>query len=493
MIGFLAAALRGRVLLCGSEAEKADREASACFGLAAGSLPWLRPEELERARHVVIAGALQPDIARTLESRLVRAIPGHLMTGGLKQTGPLGMRLVHWWLSPLGERVRRLDGLLTVLEEQGETDAVADVVEPFVTEWSHLLAEPQWEALCGTLRYRERPELRRAVRLREAQFGAFGLNWIRQKLSDLHPSAMAGKLEELLAPAKDRFVAVSQVTLALALLEDFVARGPTFEKMRGYAAEVLAQPRPLPQGRRLLFPSPGRSCGNTITDALELAKPYSLRVGHEVHGNQFYTLLRLYRQDGDSTLLRLIIRYVLEEYGAVGGNPSCFLLPFFAEVPGMDYTLLWVRREHQSLMQSIIERNFHYRPWDPVPERLTAVDYGEATGQEWASWSLERKVSWYVGAVERSIEDARKQFGDFRVCTPETLEPTLTTLTQEWGLTEVKIERHKAIPKHRKFSPDELVILFEVFKGRSLDDVSPEEIEALLVLERKNRSNADIL
>jgi hypothetical protein len=233
--------------------------------------------------------------------------------------------------------------------------------------------------------------------------------------------------------------------------------------------------------KRLLFPSPGRCGGNSIARALTIDTIVPLRTGHEAHGQEFYDLFRKYKRTGRKEPLVLLLDSLCAQYDALGGNPYGLLLPFFRELPFYDVDLLWVHRDPDEIVRSILDHNFHYEPFDFIRDRITAVDYGEMAPAQWQELSRAKKVKWYIDVTLTSIEEAAGSFQNVVKCSMGELSAGLRQVLEARGMKYYPaVRKCNAVPYYRPFTPEELVVIFHNFKQEEIERLSPDEIEALL-------------
>ncbi|MBI2839742.1 MAG: hypothetical protein HYX75_15630 [Acidobacteria bacterium] len=243
--------------------------------------------------------------------------------------------------------------------------------------------------------------------------------------------------------------------------------------------------------KRLVFPSPGRCGGNSIAQALETGLVLPMRVGHEAYGQELYDLLRIYRQTGRSEPIILLLDCLLSQYDALGGNPYGLMLPFIRDLPFYDFTILWVRRDGGKAVTSILEHNFHYGTRDFIRNRVTAVDTDEMSADQWERLSREDKVRWYVAHTESVINVHVGGFQNAVVCSMDNIGAGLGDALRHLGLMLTPtVRKCNAVPYHRHFTPEELVILFQHFKQDEIGRLTPEEIEALLRQEMRKSEYA---
>lgn len=240
----------------------------------------------------------------------------------------------------------------------------------------------------------------------------------------------------------------------LRLIESFSS---VYLTLRRQWSEFDGAPR-----RRLLFPSPGRCGGVSLTQALGKLHPLRLRVDHEGNANLIYRLLAYHRRgELGETVLAAFLAQMLEDYDCLGGNPFCFLVPYLKHVPWFECHLLKVERPLPELRESIIDRNFHYTSADFVAERITGAAWGDMSAEEWNQLELPSKVDWYILKVGAEIMRGAAACRSF-VRTP--LRDVHTGLNAVLGALQwpvlAAMPHVNTIPKDRVYSLEERIALF---------------------------------
>lgn len=217
-----------------------------------------------------------------------------------------------------------------------------------------------------------------------------------------------------------------------------------------------------PPLRRLLFPSPGRCGGVSLTLALRRHYALRLHVDHEGHQDLIYQLLALHRQSGLSeTVLIAFLALMLEDFDCLGGNPFCFLVPYLEHVPWFDCHLLKVERPLPELRESIIDRNFHYTAADFVPARITGAMWGDMHQAEWDNLPLAAKVDWYIQKVDEQISRGATACRSFVPTSLRDLHPGLNQILAGMRWPTIPCVPHvNTIPKDRVYSLEERIALF---------------------------------
>ena len=230
--------------------------------------------------------------------------------------------------------------------------------------------------------------------------------------------------------------------------------------------------------RRLLFPSPGRSGGVSLTYALSTHPRLKLRVNHEGFADAIYLLLTLHRRGLLSAVpLTAMACLMLDDYNCVGGNPFCFLLSNLSDVPWFECHVLKVERPAMELRESIVERNFHYSTADFVPGRVTAAAWGEMSEDEWMRLSLEAKVDWYIAKVDSEIERGTACAASIHRAPLSDIHHGVNSVLERLGWTRLESFPHlNSIPQDRIYTYEERIRLFEEQRSRAAAEVSQSEL-----------------
>ncbi len=201
--------------------------------------------------------------------------------------------------------------------------------------------------------------------------------------------------------------------------------------------------------KKLLFPSPGRSGGTSLSTALEDHPSLFLRVNHEQFPDITYKLIALEKQGriGCKTLSALTC-FICDRYDCHGGNPFCFLMPYLKDLPWFEFYTLKVTRDEADLIDSISKRNFHYTAADFVPNRTTGWQWGDSTKETWNALSLDSKIQWYIQKVGSEIDRSKQYCDKFTVAPIESLTEGLNALLSAMQWPKLKEVPHlNTIPK----------------------------------------------
>jgi hypothetical protein len=186
-------------------------------------------------------------------------------------------------------------------------------------------------------------------------------------------------------------------------------------------------------------------------------------VMHEWKAVEFYGHFCTFKEANDERVLDEIRRSLAEcPYDCIVGNGYASIFPLFAEVFGRGLKLVHLRRDRAQCVSSMARNvelfpvNHLYYANSPVAtgKRIAAFHYGEATRQEWDSWSVERRLFWYYDKTHALIDSATELFADVLDIETESLDDTKVRAAlgriSETGITP------RAVHVNQHFNLDDL-------------------------------------
>lgn len=138
---------------------------------------------------------------------------------------------------------------------------------------------------------------------------------------------------------------------------------------------------------------------------------------HEYLSAECYNAFARYSETKDENILReMALKCHQSGHDAIIGNGYANILPYFAELDKDILLIHLQRRDREACIQSLARNaNYnpqafaHYRVEDTSAqnnnkiERTTAFHVGEATKEEWSSWSLDEQQAWFYDYTHRTI------------------------------------------------------------------------------------------
>jgi len=144
------------------------------------------------------------------------------------------------------------------------------------------------------------------------------------------------------------------------------------------------------------------------------------KVMHEWMSVEFYNQFCTFEETSDERCLGEIRRLVAEcPYDCIVGNGYASILPVFAEVFDRRLKLVHLRRRDRAQCVGSLVKNAKLFPVNhkyyansdvATGKRMSAFHYGEATREEWDSWSVEQRFFWYFDKTHALIDSAEHLF-----------------------------------------------------------------------------------
>lgn len=124
-------------------------------------------------------------------------------------------------------------------------------------------------------------------------------------------------------------------------------------------------------------------------------------------------------------------------YDCIVGNGYASILPEFAKLFGSQITLVHLRRRDREACVASLVRNAELFPVNhkyyadsssATGKRIAAFHYGEASWNEWVSWPISRKFSWYYDKTHALVDSGSVLF-------PKVIQAE----TESFGTPELRI------------------------------------------------------
>jgi hypothetical protein len=156
------------------------------------------------------------------------------------------------------------------------------------------------------------------------------------------------------------------------------------------------------------------------------------KVTHEWENVNLYQYYCQYLEDGNQEYLEKIRNLLLScPYDCIVGNGYAGILPLFKEVFGDQLTLIHLtRRDKDACIASLIKNaelfptnhmNYADSPY-ALGMRMAAFHFGEVTKQEWDTWSISKKFTWYYEKTHALIASHESLFSNVIQAETESLD-----------------------------------------------------------------------